>query len=84
MVLIDNLDLNYIIKVPLFFSTCPMSGDISTQSPNLDKIILRNVVVVVVVVVAALEATEWEWCPSTTFDARGVSNQASQITTENL
>jgi len=38
-----------------------MSGDISTQSPNLDKIILRNVVViVVVVVVVALEAMEWD------------------------
>jgi len=37
MILIDNLSLNYIIRVPLFFSTCPMSGDISTQSPNLDK-----------------------------------------------
>jgi len=52
-----------------------MSKDISTQSPNLDKIILRNVVA---------EATEWGWCPSTAFDARGASNQVSQITTENL
>jgi len=47
-----------------------MSGHISTQSPNLDKIILRNVVVVVivtvvvvVVVIVALEATEWGWQP---------------------
>jgi len=67
MVLLDSLGLNYIIKVPLFFfSTCPMSGDISTQSPNLDKIILRNVIVA--------EATEWEWCPSATFDARSANN----------
>jgi len=54
MVLIDSLGLNYIIKSLYFFSTCPMSGDISTQSPNLDKIILRNIVVVA-------EVTEWGW-----------------------
>jgi len=30
-----------------------MSGDSLTQSPNLDKIILRNVIIV--------EATEWGW-----------------------
>jgi len=59
-----------------------MSGNISTQSPNLDKIILRNVIVVVVVV-AAHETTEWGWC-SFAFDTRGASNQASQIATENL
>jgi len=44
MVLIDSLGLNYITKYFFlyFFSMCPMSGDISTQSPNLDKIILRK------------------------------------------
>jgi len=57
-----------------------MSGDISTQSSNLDKIILRNIIVVVV---AAHEATEWRWYPFA-FDTRGASNQASQIATENL
>jgi len=51
-----------------------MSGDISTQSPNQDKIILRNVIVVA-------EATEWGY-PSAAFDAKDVSNQAPQIATK--
>jgi len=48
-----------------------MSEDISTQNPNLDKIILRNVVVVA-------ERN------GDSFDTKGASNQASQIATENL
>jgi len=44
-----------------------MCRDIVTQSQNLDKIILRNVVVA--------QATWWGWCTSAVFDARGASNQ---------
>jgi len=42
-----------------------MCRDIVTQSQNLDKIILRNVVVA--------QATWWGWCTSAVFDARGAS-----------
>jgi len=45
-------------KSAFIFFNVPYERRYFDESPNLDKIILRNVIVVVIVVVAALEGTE--------------------------